>query len=84
MQLFGTKGQKFCSCPGTKGQRDKLKFFPRDGTGLDFDRLSRDVPGRDSGTIIIFFLLEVPIFMKNLIFFVAASCFLKHNVKNTF
>ena len=22
MQLFGTKGQKFLHCPGTKGQRD--------------------------------------------------------------
>ena len=40
VQLFGTKGQKFPSCPGTKGQRDKLKFFPWDGTGRDFDRLS--------------------------------------------
>jgi hypothetical protein len=42
VQLFGTEGQKFPSCPGTKGQRDKLKFFPREGTGRNFDRLSRD------------------------------------------
>ena len=31
MQLFGTKGQKFLHCHGTKGQRDKLKILPRDG-----------------------------------------------------
>ena len=31
----GTTGQKFLHCPGTKGQRDKLKFLPRDGTGRD-------------------------------------------------
>ena len=31
MQLLGTKGQKFHPCPGTKGQRDKLKILPRDG-----------------------------------------------------
>jgi hypothetical protein len=37
----GTTGQKFLHCPGTKGQRDKLKILPRDGTGRDFDRLSR-------------------------------------------
>ena len=29
----GTTGQKFLHCPGTKGQRDKLKILPRDGTG---------------------------------------------------
>ena len=58
MQLFGTKGQKFPSCPGTKGQRDKLKFFPRDG-------ILTGCPGtgqRDN--YIYFFLLEVPIFRK--------------------
>ena len=33
MQLFGTKGQKFLPCPGTKAQRDKLKILPRDGSG---------------------------------------------------
>jgi hypothetical protein len=77
VQLFGTKGQKFPSCPGTKGQRDKLKFFPWDRTGRDIERLSRDVPGRDSGTIIyISFTIEVPIFRKKSDFFVVASCFL--------
>ena len=35
VQLFGTTGQKFLHCPGTKGQRDKLKILPRDGTGRD-------------------------------------------------
>merc|ERR1712051_665318 len=29
----GTPGQKFLHCPGTKGQRGKLKILPRDGTG---------------------------------------------------
>ena len=24
-------------CPGTKGQRDKLKILPQDGTGWDFE-----------------------------------------------
>ena len=35
MQLFGTKGQKFLYCPGTKGQRDKLKILQRAGPGRD-------------------------------------------------
>ena len=47
VQLFGTTGQKFLHCPGTKGQWDKLKILPRDGTGWDFDRLSRPIPSRD-------------------------------------
>ena len=61
MQLFGTTGQKFLPCPGTKGQRDELKILPRartgrdsqskhemrHGTGKGFDNLSRDRPGRD-------------------------------------
>ena len=61
MQLFGTKGQKFLPCPGTKGQRDKLKILPRAGmgqdsqsksgtgrgTGQDFDILPRDGSGWD-------------------------------------
>merc|ERR1712008_199162 len=47
VQLFGTKGQKFLHCPGTKGQRDKLKILPRDGPGRDFDILPWDGPGRD-------------------------------------
>ena len=44
MQLFGTKGQKFHHCPGTKGQWDKLKILQRDGTGRDSQN-----PGRDAG-----------------------------------
>ena len=47
----GTPGQKFLHCPGTKGQRDKLKILPREGTGRDFDRLSRPVPGCPVGQI---------------------------------
>ena len=51
MQLFGTTGQKFLHCPGTKGQRDKLKILPRDGTGRDSQNLGRDGPGQPkSGT----------------------------------
>ena len=47
----GTTGQKFLYCPGTKGQRDKLKILPRDGTGRDSQNLGRDVPGQPkSGT----------------------------------
>jgi hypothetical protein len=34
VQLFGTEGQKFFACPGTKGQRNKLKILPWDGTGF--------------------------------------------------
>ena len=33
VQLFGTKGQKFLHCPGTKGQWDKLKILPRGTAG---------------------------------------------------
>ena len=33
VQLFGTTGQKFLHCPGTKGQWDKLTILPRDGPG---------------------------------------------------
>ena len=51
MQLFGTKGQKFHRCPGTKGQRDKLKILPRDGTGRDSQNSGRHGPGQPkSGT----------------------------------
>ena len=47
----GTTGQKFLYCPGTKGQRDKLKILPRDGTGQDSQNLGRDGPGQPkSGT----------------------------------
>ena len=44
MQLFRTKGQKFLHCPGTKGQRDKLKILTRDGTGQDSQNTGRDGP----------------------------------------
>ena len=51
MQLFGTAGQAKLFCPGTKGQRDKLKIFPRDGTGRDSKIPGRDGPGQPkSGT----------------------------------
>ena len=43
-QLFGTTGQKFLPCPGTKGQRDKLKILPRDGILTACPVPSRDVP----------------------------------------
>ena len=47
----GSTGQKFLYCPGTKGQRDKLKILPRDGTGRDSQNLGRDGPGQPkSGT----------------------------------
>ena len=47
MQLFGTKGQKFLPCPGTKGQRDKLKILPRDRTGGESQNSGWDGTGRD-------------------------------------
>ena len=46
MKLFGTTGQKFHHCPGTKGQRDKLKILPRDGTGRDSQNPGRARPGQ--------------------------------------
>ena len=46
MQLFGTTGQKFLHCPGTKGQRDKLKILPRDGMGRDSQNSGQDGPGQ--------------------------------------
>ena len=46
MQLFGTKGQKFHHCPGTKGQQDKLKILQRDGTGWNSQNPGRDGPGQ--------------------------------------
>ena len=52
MQLFGTKGQKFLHCPGTKGQRDKLKIRPWDGTGRD--SLSKSRTGRGTGQSLFF------------------------------
>merc|ERR1712051_352286 len=42
----GTTGQKFLYCPGTKGQRDKLKILQRDGTGRDCQNPGRDGPGQ--------------------------------------
>ena len=50
VQLFGTKGQKFLYCPGTKGQRDKLKILPRDGTERDFWQAVPSRPGTSRGT----------------------------------
>ena len=51
MQLFGTMGQKFLPCPRTKGQRNKLKILPRDGTGQDSQNSGRDRPEQPkSGT----------------------------------
>jgi hypothetical protein len=75
VQLFGTKGQKFPSCPGTKGHRDKLKFFPWDRTGRDIERLSRDVPGRDSGTIIYISFTRSTYFQKKIWFFCGCVLF---------
>ena len=46
MQLFGTTGQKFLHCPGTKGQRDKLKILPRDRMGWDSQYSGQDGPGQ--------------------------------------
>ena len=46
MKLFRTTGQKFHHCPGTKGQRDKLKILQRDGTGRDSQNPGRDGPGQ--------------------------------------
>jgi hypothetical protein len=67
VQLFGTKGQKFLHCPGTKGQRDKLKILPQDGTGRDFLQavLSRDVPGHN----------HFQFCTLNALFFLMISCF---------
>ena len=45
MQLFGTMGEKFFQCPGTKGQQDKLKILPVDGTGRDGQGQPKFGPG---------------------------------------
>ena len=37
-------GTRIFFCPGTKGQRDKLKILPRDGTGRDSQNSGRDGP----------------------------------------
>ena len=42
VQLFGTKGQKFHHCLGTKGQQDKLKILPREGMGRGSQNSGRD------------------------------------------
>ena len=49
VQLFGTKGQKFLHCPGTKGQWDNLAMG-RDGPGQPV----KIQDGRQEGTITIF------------------------------
>ena len=46
MHHLGKKGQKFLHCPGIKGQGDKLKILPRDGTGRDSQNPGRDGPGQ--------------------------------------
>ena len=53
MQLFGTSERKFLCCPETKGQRDKLKILPWDGTGLD--SLSKSGTGRGTGQSLFFY-----------------------------
>ena len=53
MQLFGSKGQKFLHCPGTKGQRDKLKILPR-------DRLSKSGTGCGTGRYKVLTACPVP------------------------
>ena len=65
VKLFGTAGQAKLFCPGTKGQRDKLKILPRDGTGRDFLRLSRPVPGRPAGQNYHLFCTFMPFSEKN-------------------
>ena len=51
MQLFGTKGQKFNHCRGTKGQQDNLEILLRDGMGRDSQNPGQDGPGQPkSGT----------------------------------
>ena len=48
---FWDKGTEVPSLSGTKGQRDKLKILPRDGTGRDSQNSGRDGPGQPkSGT----------------------------------
>ena len=41
-------GQRDRSSIVVPGQRDKLKILPRDGTGRDFDKLSRPGTSRDN------------------------------------
>jgi hypothetical protein len=54
----GTTGQKSLHCPGTKGQRDKLKILQRDKTG--WDSLSKSGTGRGTGQDKILTACPVP------------------------
>ena len=60
MQLLGTKGQ-FLHCPGIKGQRDKLKIWPRDETGKDSLSKSKTGRGTGRGTVRDFDSCPVPL-----------------------
>jgi hypothetical protein len=51
VQLFGTKGQKFLNCFGTKGQAQNLAMG-WDGTGRD--NLSKSGTGRGKGQLLFF------------------------------
>ena len=59
MQLFGTKGQKFHHCPGTKGQAKNLaegRDWPgqpksRMGRKTKWDRAEKDVPKREKDVL---------------------------------
>ena len=66
MQLFGTKGQKFLHCPGTKGQA----ILQRDGPGFFETVPSR--PGTSRGTkspsiFHIYAVFKVKIKKKNIL-----------------
>ena len=83
------KTERFMLGPGTKGQRDKLKNLPRDGTGRDFDRLSRPVPGRPAGQNHFWFstfMVEIKIrfFMCTLPFFLHWWLFSEKNLSFPF
>ena len=51
VQLFGTKGQKFFHCPGTKGQRDRLRILPRDGTQDKMGQSRKGVLEQENGVL---------------------------------
>ena len=59
VQLFGTKEQKFLHFPGTKGQWDKLKILPREGTG--WNSMSKSETGRGTGQYKILNILSCPV-----------------------
>jgi hypothetical protein len=67
VQLFGTKGQKFLPCPGTKGQAQNL------ATGRDFDSLSR--PGTSRGIEMKEKALKNEVFFYDILFQNIFSCF---------